>query len=169
MIDFKEFTENLNIAVRNLHEKGAFLTVKNGSKINTMTIGWGSLGYQWRKCIFAVMVRKQRYTFELIDKADNFTVTIPLDDNLNKEVVFCGNKSGRDYDKFKECNLELVPSKLVDTPIINAPNVLTYECKIVYKQEMNPEFLSNDIKDETYPKEDYHVIYYGEVEAVYKI
>ena len=169
VVDFKEFTEDLNMAVRNLHEKGAFLTVKAGNNVNTMTIGWGNVGYQWGKCIFAVMVRKHRYTYDFIEKVDNFTVTISMDDNLKKEIVFCGTKSGRDYDKFQECNLELIPAKFVDTPVINAPNVLTYECKIVYKQEMSLEFLSEDIKASAYPKEDYHVIYYGEVEAVYKL
>lgn len=169
MVDFKDFTEDLNIAVRNLHEKGAFLTVKSGDKVNTMTIGWGNVGYQWGKCLFTVLVRKQRYTFDFIENVDNFTVTIPLDDNLKKEIVFCGTKSGRDYDKFKECNLDLISARIVDTPVINAPNVLIYECKIVYKQEMDPKLLSEEIKLSAYPKEDYHVVYYGEVEAVYKI
>ncbi|MEG0307582.1 MAG: flavin reductase family protein [Clostridium sp.] len=169
MVDFNEFTQDLNEAVRNLHEKGAFLTVKSGDKVNTMTIGWGNVGFQWGKSIFTVLVRKQRHTFSMIDNVDNFTVTIPLDDSLKDEVKFCGIKSGRDYDKFKECNLDLIPAKTVDTPVINKPNVLTYECKIVYKQEMNPEFLCADIKTAAYPGEDYHVVYYGQVEACYKL
>ncbi|MEG0133338.1 MAG: flavin reductase family protein [Clostridium sp.] len=169
MVDFNEFTQDLNEAVRNLHEKGAFLTVKSGEEVNTMTIGWGNVGFQWGKSIFTVLVRKQRHTFSMIDNVDNFTVTIPLDDSLKDEIKFCGIKSGRDYDKFKECDLELIPSKTVDTPVINKPNVLTYECKIVYKQEMNPEFLSEGIKTSAYPGEDYHVVYYGQVEACYKL
>ncbi|MEG1255438.1 flavin reductase [Clostridium sp.] len=169
MVDFKEFTSNLNEAVRNLHEKGAFLTVKSGDEVNTMTIGWGNVGFQWGKSIFTVLVRKQRHTFSLIESADNFTVTIPLDDSLADAVKFCGTKSGREYDKFKECNLDLIPAKTVDTPVINKNNVLTYECKIVYKQEMNPEFLSEEIKKSAYAGEDYHVMYYGQVEACYKL
>lgn len=169
MVDFKLFTEDLNVAIRNLHEKGAFLTVKAGDEVNTMTIGWGNVGFQWGKPIFTVLVRKHRHTFSIIEKADNFTVTIPLDDSLKEEIKFCGTKSGRDYDKFKECNLKLIPAKTVDTPIIEKSNVLTYECKIVYKQEMNPEFLSDEIKNLSYTAEDYHVLYVGEVEACYKL
>lgn len=30
-------------------QKGAFLTVENGDKVNTMTIGWGSIGIMWNK------------------------------------------------------------------------------------------------------------------------
>ncbi len=40
---------------------------------------------------------------------------------------------------------------------------------MVYKQEMNPEFLSDSIKSSSYPAEDYHVLYVGEVEACYKL
>ena len=79
---------------------------------------------------------------------------------------FYGSK---DFDKFKECNLELKPSNTVDTPVINKTNTLTYECKTVYKQEMNPEFLDNAIKNSAYPKEDYHVLFYGEILDCYKL
>jgi flavin reductase (DIM6/NTAB) family NADH-FMN oxidoreductase RutF len=49
--------------------KGAFLTVKDGDRLNTMTIGWGSIGWIWQKPILMVMVRYSRHTYELIDKA----------------------------------------------------------------------------------------------------
>ncbi|WP_369397352.1 hypothetical protein [Syntrophomonas palmitatica] len=29
--------------------RGAFLSVKAGERINTMTIGWGAVGYMWQK------------------------------------------------------------------------------------------------------------------------
>ncbi len=32
-------------------KKGAFLTVKSGKAINTMTIGWANIGHVWRKPI----------------------------------------------------------------------------------------------------------------------
>lgn len=163
------FTNNLDIAIRNLYERGAFLTVKHENEINTMTIGWGTIGYQWGKPVFVVLVRKHRHTFNLIDNTDNFTVTIPLDDSLKSELSFCGTKSGRDFDKFKECNLELKSGNTINTPIINKPNTLTYECKIVYKQEMNSEFLDSPIKNSAYPREDYHVLYYGEILDCYKL
>ena len=38
-------------------KKGAFLTVKSSNAINTMTIGWATIGYVWRKPIKMVAVR----------------------------------------------------------------------------------------------------------------
>jgi len=160
------FTDNLEKGMEFLHTQGAFLTVKYGEKINTMTISWGNVGYEWNRPIFMVLVRKSRYTFDLIDNSDNFTVSIPLSKDLKNALAICGSKSGRDIDKFEECNLTLEKSKRVDTPIISECE-LHYECKIVYKQEMNPKLLSKDIIDSSYKTGDYHTLYYGEIVSTY--
>ena len=79
-------------------QKGAFLTTHADGKTNTMTIGWGYLGYSWRKPVFGVMVRHNRYTHQLLDKNPQFTITLPKED-LSKELAFCGTKCGADTDK----------------------------------------------------------------------
>lgn len=160
------FTENLEKGMRFLHTQGAFLTVKSGEKINTMTISWGNVGYEWNRPIFTILLRKSRYTHDLIENSDDFTVSIPLSKNLKNALAVCGSKSGRDIDKFKECNLTLDKSQNVDTPIIGECE-LHYECKIVYKQEMNPQLLSKDIVKSSYADGDYHTLYYGEIVATY--
>lgn len=161
-----DFTENIKAAVDNLHKRGAFLTAKDGDKVNTMTIGWGAIGYQWNRPIFTVLVRESRYTYELIEKASEFTVSIPLNDDLKAALAFCGSKSGRDYDKIKECNLTLEPGKTTSTPIIGDCG-LQFECKIVYKEAMNPELLSAEVKNASYKNGDYHTTYYGEIVGCY--
>ncbi|MGK0468055.1 flavin reductase family protein [Clostridium sp.] len=160
------FTENLEKGMSFLHTQGAFLTVKSGDKINTMTISWGSVGYEWNRPIFTVLVRKSRYTHDLIENSDDFTVSIPLSKDLKNELAVCGSKSGRDIDKFKECNLTLDDSKNVDTPIIGECE-LHYECEIVYKQDMNPQFMSKDMAESSYKDGNYHTVYYGEIVATY--
>lgn len=47
--------------------KGAFLTTKSGNKINTMVIGWGGVGVLWRLPVFNVVVRQNRFTYELLE------------------------------------------------------------------------------------------------------
>ncbi|MCJ7687981.1 MAG: flavin reductase family protein, partial [Clostridiaceae bacterium] len=116
--------------------------------------------------IFTVLVRKSRYTYDLIENSDDFTVSIPLSKDLKNALAVCGSKSGRDIDKFKECNLSLEKSKRVDTPIIGECE-LHYECKIVYKQEMNPQLMSKNVLESSYKDGDYHTVYYGEIVATY--
>lgn len=146
--------------------KGAFLTVKAGDRVNTMTIGWGTFGRMWNKPVFMVMVRYSRYTYELIEKADTFTVSIPLKGKFKEALAFCGSKSGRDHDKFKECNLKTRPGQKVDTPVIDGCDIHV-ECRIVYKQPMDPERLPREIIDASYKDGDFHVLYYGEILGVY--
>lgn len=154
----KEFLEQL--------PKGVFLTVKDGEKINTMTIGWGNIGVIWSKPIITVAVRYSRYTYDLINHSDEFTISIPLNGQLKKELGYCGTKSGRDVDKFKECGLSAVKGREVDTPVIGECD-LFYECKVVYKQAMEPATLDQIIDEKCYSNHDYHVLYYGEIVSSY--
>ena len=43
--------------------KGVFLTVKEGESVNTMTVGWGNVGYIWNKPVLMVPVRYSRHTY----------------------------------------------------------------------------------------------------------
>jgi flavin reductase (DIM6/NTAB) family NADH-FMN oxidoreductase RutF len=136
-----------------LIEKGAFLTVKSAERSNTMAIGWGMMGICWRKPILMVAVRNSRFTFQIMEAADDFTVTMPSG-NLRDEFFYCGTKSGRDVNKFQECGLEIAAGRAVGSPIIATPG-LHVECRIVYKSAMTPENLTPLFQD-LYPQKDYH-------------
>jgi flavin reductase (DIM6/NTAB) family NADH-FMN oxidoreductase RutF len=147
-------------------KKGAFLTVKADSKVNTMTIGWATIGYIWQKPVFMIAVRDSRHTFTLLEKTDNFTVTIPAGDAQNKALTFCGTKSGREFNKFKQCDLQQKQGIHTTSPIIDIPGI-HYECKIVYKSAMDNTFLDAGL-ERLYPDKDYHTLYFGEILACYE-
>ncbi|TJX14059.1 flavin reductase family protein [Tissierella creatinini] len=160
-----KYNWNLELVLDQIR-RGAFLTVKSGEETNTMTIGWASFGVIWNKPILMVMVRKSRHSYEIIERSDNFTVSVPLDKDLKKALAYCGTYSGRDVNKFKEMNLTLKESKTVETPIIRDCNY-NYECKIVFKQNMNPKNLHQDILQRNYPIDDFHTLYFGEIVESY--
>jgi flavin reductase (DIM6/NTAB) family NADH-FMN oxidoreductase RutF len=147
--------------------KGAFLTVKAGAEVNTMTIGWATIGYIWKREVFMVAVRDSRHTFQLLEKTDNFTVSIPQDSSFKDAVLFCGTKSGRDYDKFKECNLKQRKARHVDSPLVDIPGV-HFECRIVYKTPMDSALLDPKL-EALYPQKDYHTLYFGEILDCYDL
>lgn len=147
-------------------KKGAFLTVKAGNDLNTMTIGWALIGVVWQKPIFMVAVRDSRHTFSIIEKVDGFTVSVPSG-NMKEEIMFCGTRSGRDVDKFKECNLDVLDGQNVTSPIIDVPGI-HFECKIVFKSAMDPTFLIDEY-EKLYPEKDYHTLYFGEILDCYEI
>lgn len=156
----------LSIAEETIQQirKGAFLTVLAGDDLNVMTIGWASIGFLWGRPVMTIMVRKSRYTFSLIERTDNFTVTVPKVDAA-AHLEYCGTKSGKKVDKLQECNLEVFPSHKVHTPIVNLPGV-HFECGIVYKSAIEPTHLV-DSYTHLYPEKDYHTFYYGEIKQCY--
>jgi flavin reductase (DIM6/NTAB) family NADH-FMN oxidoreductase RutF len=146
--------------------KGAFLTVKAGAQLNTMTIGWATVGIVWRKPIMMVAVRNSRHTFGIIENAADFTVSCP-NDAMKDELLFCGTQSGRAYDKFKECKLKTGTAQKTLSPIIQVPGI-HFECKIVYKNAMDPAFLDAEYQP-IYPEKDFHTLYFGEIVDCYEI
>lgn len=161
-----DFTKCMEKGMKYLSKQGAFLTSKHEDKVNTMTVSWGSVGYMWGKPIFTVMVRKSRYTHGIIEKANSFTLSIPTNSDLKKELGICGSKSGRDVNKYEVANIELQNSNDVESPIIKGCGVY-FECKIIYKSDIDPALLKGDSNASWYYNEDYHTTFYGEIVNCY--
>ena len=81
---------------------------------------------------------------------------------MKEQIAFGGTKAGREYDKCEACNMEAMPSEKVTSPIINAPGI-HYECKIVFKAPMDPQYLDSEYDSKIYPEKDYHRIIFGRI------
>jgi len=141
---------------------GIFLNTKYNNKINTMIIGWGGITIVWGRPIFIVLVRDSRATYNLIESSNEFTISIPINQSMKKEIALCGTKSMRDIDKFKECNFTPVKGRKIDTPIISEAE-LHYECKVIYKQTLNQDVVLPIVKSRYYNNTANHTVYYGEI------
>ncbi len=153
--------------------KGILITAKAEGKVNPMTIGWGTLGVQWKKPIFIAFVRQSRYTKALLDQNPEFTVNIPLGACDKSIIRVCGTESGRDVDKIQKLGLTLEAGKTVSVPGIKELP-LTLECKVIYKQDqdldaLDPESRSHYYKSGTSDEADFHTAYYSEITAAYII
>ena len=76
----------------------AILSAGDKNKYNSMTIEWGSLGVAFKKPIFTVYVKPDRYTYEFMEETEFFTVSI-INSKLLKKFAIYGTKSGRDINK----------------------------------------------------------------------
>ena len=99
---------------------------------------------------------------------DEFTINIPLYRDLRKELAFCGSKSGRDIDKIKALGLTVKEGRVVQTPIIQECE-LHYECKVIYRQAMEPNAILHSVQERYYKTNNFHMIYYGEIVDAYQI
>ena len=156
------FNSELEQAMEHFSKTGGFLSVKSGGKTNTMTVGWGFVGFMWNRPYFITVVRPQRYTTELLKTADSFTISVPFGSML-EELKICGSKSGRDIDK--SGIVKFMPSKKVESPIVDGCDVY-YECKIKYAEKLDGEALPEDVKN-TFYKGDFHDVYFGEIVDCY--
>lgn len=144
--------------------QGAFLTAGGAGQENVMTVGWGMFGVMWYKRILVVPVRESRYTKELIDKNGEFGVSVPKSGEFLKELGFCGNKSGRDVDKFEAAKLVKRKANKINTCLVDSCEKY-YECKLICKVPLTADILPEDIKKSAYARPDYHVLYLGEIIA----
>jgi flavin reductase (DIM6/NTAB) family NADH-FMN oxidoreductase RutF len=78
--------------------------------------------------MISISVRENRYSFNLIKDTGEFVVNI-TGASLVKAVDFCGNHSGRDYDKFKEMKLTPEQAEKVRPPLIKE-SPINLECQI---------------------------------------
>ena len=74
-------------------------------------------------------VAPQRYSHGLIEETGEFVVNVPSI-TLEEAMHFCGVKSGRDVDKFKETGLTPIPARKVKPPLIEEC-FGHLECKVV--------------------------------------
>lgn len=157
---------------------GILLTTKQDDKVNTMTIGWGTIGIEWRQPIFIAFVRESRHTRQILAEYGEFTINIPIGQVDKKILSVCGTKSGRDMDKISELGLTLVEPMEITVPGIKELP-LTLECRVLYSQKQDLSAIPEDILARFYPVEDdelhpgsdrdYHIAYYGQIVKAYII
>lgn len=158
--------------------KGILVTTKADGRVNTMTIGWGTLGIEWGKPIFTIYIRQGRFTHAQLEKTPEFTVNIPDGDFKRSILGKAGSTSGWKVDKIKELGLHLEDPETISVPGIKELP-LTLECKVLYKVDQTLEDMPKEAVDEFYPQDvdgtncganrDIHTAYYAEIVGAYRI
>lgn len=102
-------------------------TKDNNGKNNIATVAWCGNACT-NPPILYISLRPERLTYKNIIETNEFVVNL-----VNKELTFacdyCGVKSGKDHDKFKEMNLTPIESKYIKAPTIEESPV-SLECRV---------------------------------------
>lgn len=99
---------------------------KNGRN-NIITIAWAGTVCS-NPPMVSISVRPERYSYDIIKETGEFVINLTTKD-LTYATDYCGVKSGRDVDKFKEMGLTALPGKEVKAPLI-AESPVNIECKV---------------------------------------
>jgi flavin reductase (DIM6/NTAB) family NADH-FMN oxidoreductase RutF len=76
-----------------------------------------------------ISVRHERHSYEIIKRTGEFVINLTTED-LARATDWCGVRSGKDYNKFKEMHLTTEKGQVVQAPLI-AESPLNIECKVV--------------------------------------
>ncbi len=124
-------------------------------KSNIITIAWtGTINSD--PAMTYISVRPERYSYNIIKESGEFAINITTEE-LARATDWCGVRSGRDYDKFKETGLTKEKAQYISCPIIKE-SPISIECRVVEIKELGShhifmaEILGADA-DEKYMKE----------------
>lgn len=94
---------------------------------NIITVAWtGILNTNPAMCY--ISVRPERYSHDIIKKNGEFAINLTTR-QLAYATDWCGVKSGRDVDKFKEMKLTKEKANIISVPLIKESPV-SVECKV---------------------------------------
>lgn len=106
----------------------ALISCGTVEKPNVMTAAWTGIINSEPPMTY-VSIRPSRLSHDIISKTKNFVINLPTL-NMVSAVDFCGVKSGRDTNKFKETGLTPIASSHIDAPQIEECPI-SVECRVL--------------------------------------
>lgn len=100
---------------------------------NLLTIAWtGTICSD--PPMVSISVRPERYSYHMIEETQEFVINLTTE-KLAFATDYCGVKSGKDVDKWKESGLHPIPGEKVGVPMVEESPV-NLECRVVEKKEL---------------------------------
>lgn len=110
------------------------VSVGDEEKSNIITIAWTGTVCTNPAMVY-ISVRPERYSYEIIKNTKEFVINLTTEE-LAKATDYCGVKSGRDVDKWKEMNLTKGQAKHLKYAPIIEECPLNIECELVEIKEL---------------------------------
>ena len=92
---------------------------------NVLTIALVHM-FSFNPPVLGIGVSPTRHSYEILEASDDFSINIPGKE-LVEEILYCGQRSGRDVDKFEDCGFIPTPGKKIKAPVI-AECMVSLEC-----------------------------------------
>ena len=109
-------------------------TADCGGNANIITIAWTGTVCTNPPMTY-ISVRPERYSYNMIKESGEFVINLTTQE-LMKAADFCGVRSGRDTEKWKQCGLTQKPaSSLKYAPVI-AESPVNIECRVEKIEEL---------------------------------
>lgn len=94
---------------------------------NIITVAWTGTVCS-SPAMVSISIRRERYSYGILKETGEFVINLATK-KLVHALDYCGVRSGRDVDKYKEMHLTELPSRMVNTPgIMESP--VNLECRV---------------------------------------
>ena len=110
---------------------------------NIITVAWTGTICTNPAMVY-ISVRPERYSYQMIKESGEFVINLTTE-KLVKATDYCGVKSGRDVDKWKDMNLHQVKAEILEYSPLILESPVNIECKVVEIKELGSHhmFLAN--------------------------
>lgn len=110
---------------------------------NIITVAWTGTICTNPAMVY-ISVRPERHSYQMIKESGEFVINLTTE-KLVKATDYCGVKSGRDVDKWKEMNLHQVKAETLEYSPLISESPVNIECKVVEIKELGSHhmFLAN--------------------------
>ena len=105
----------------------------NEGKDNIITVAWAGTVCT-NPPMVSISVRPERYSYHMIEESGVFVINLTTE-ALTYATDYCGVRSGKDVDKFKEMKLTCVEASQVNCGMIGESPV-NIECKVVKTEKL---------------------------------
>jgi flavin reductase (DIM6/NTAB) family NADH-FMN oxidoreductase RutF len=148
-----------------ISKKWMLITAGTMDSWNTMTANSGTIGELWHRSVIFTFIRPGQYTLEFTNREPLFTLCF-FDEAYRTALEFCGEHSGRDFDKAKSTGLMPFETPGGSVAFRQAHTVI--ECRKMFVQQMSPVGFVNKIElAGCYPShDDYHRLIIGETKRI---
>ena len=100
---------------------------------NIITIAWAGTICS-SPAMVSISVRPERYSYQIIKETGEFVINL-VTEQLVYAADYCGVRSGRDVDKYKEMKLTPYPSQMIQAPGIKESPV-NIECRVTERKPL---------------------------------
>jgi flavin reductase (DIM6/NTAB) family NADH-FMN oxidoreductase RutF len=145
------------------------VTAGKRENYNSMIGSGGGFGLFFKKPTNWCLFRKDRYTLELIEKEQTYTLSF-FPNEYKEQMLFLGRESGRDSKKMKKVNLTSIQTPSGDMTFKEAKLII--ECSLTAITTPNPDDFysqeSRDYIDEAYKDaNEFRKLVFGEITDVW--
>ena len=119
--------KSIGLSERMYPNPAVMVSCSDGVNDNIITLAWAGTVCS-NPPLISISIRPARYSHGLISASKEFVINIP-DEKMIEACEFCGTKSGRRIDKFKELGLTKEKGFIVNTPLIKECPI-NIECRV---------------------------------------